>query len=157
MDEIMTEETGSTVEDSKIIKRTTTLRFDREVDMVNAFYEVCGVSIRRQRSETVYNWRHHKNINWETRQILEELGQTVEEEVRYYRVNGWESKADIVDAMGLPRDCAFDWWNMFVHITTYNLSEDQHKAEMRKLYCPMVKAGYTVRHSCETVVSNVNC
>lgn len=146
------------MEEGKIIRRTTTFRFQSKVEMVNAFKEVSGIGIRRLTYETHYQWGKFKELYRDSIAILEYFGKKPEKVFCWYPVTGGHGiNCDIKEHFKLPYDTEFDWWDRTVTLTTYNLSEDQHKTEMRKVYYPMIRAGYELNHECQTVVTNANC
>lgn len=141
----------------KFIKHTTTFRFNSTNNMVRAFQETGGVNIRRIRHSTSYNFKHFKDLNNQAQRIVEYFGGKVETVMNWHCTNGWECKEDLVRAFELPADTYFDWWDTYVHVTTYSLSSEQHRLYMQKMYLPMKEAGFTVYHKCEEIVTDANC
>lgn len=140
----------------KIKNRTTTITFQSLPEMVRAFQSF-AIGIRTQGTDVSYSWQDFDELDSRERRILEKLNQKITCRTFLRFKFSWNARAEIIERFELPLDTKIDFWHHWVEITTYNHTPSEHRELMARIYQPMKKMGFQIRHECETVVMNSNC
>lgn len=147
----MTEETKN----NQSVKRITSITFNTKADLVNAL-AAFGINVRRTVRDTAY-YDGGTRVYGETAHALQRHGIPVELRYDWYRNTRNAATLEIREYFGLSQDVYLDIQAYYIEVKTYNLNEEMHREEVKKLYGPIKALGYKVAHDCEREVTSGTC